>query len=207
MAARSSKSLASCRRATSRAWTNCGLRVLGRILVFVEEDFSPQPVELGVDVVLARCISACAKPRSSRPRASSWRPTFQRAVGEHEEEGGRPEPVADARQVDHRLLHLRHARLARPRFDPRDTSEERSYSQPERKPELLGEAHELSASVPPSGRARHARNGRHRLEEGERQRERMIQSPRQRHRLARSRPARGRDGRGRGDSWPHARGR
>ena len=40
----------------------------------------------------------------------------------------------------HRLLHLRDARLALPRFDPRAASQPPPQSQVERKPERLGES-------------------------------------------------------------------
>jgi hypothetical protein len=71
---------------------------------------------------------------------------LREAFGEPEEELGRSGPAPDPCQLDRRLLHLREARLALPRFHPRPASQEPSRSQVQRKPEPLGETHKFSSA-------------------------------------------------------------
>ena len=66
-------------------------------------------------------------------------PDPAKALGEFSEEPGRCNPATDPSQVGQTLLHLRDARLALARFDPREPLHPPSQSQPERKSVLLGE--------------------------------------------------------------------
>lgn len=70
------------------------------------------------------------------------------ALSEVAENPGRSDPAPDPSQLDHRLLHLRDARLALPRFGPRKASKEPSRSQVIRKPEPLGETHDFFGAFP-----------------------------------------------------------
>jgi len=75
-------------------------------------------------------------------------PDLPETLREEAEERGRSEPARDLSQLDQRLLHLREARLALPRFEPRPASQPPPQCKPERKPELLGETHKFFRAFP-----------------------------------------------------------
>ncbi len=123
------------------------LRLRGRIGVHVEENLRPQPVQLGIVVVLSLLLGSC-DAEGERAQGVVVAPDLPEALGEQDEELGRSEPAPVCSQLAHRLLHLRDARLALPRFDPREASQEPPQSQVQRKPELLGETHEFFGAFP-----------------------------------------------------------
>ena len=180
MAARSSKSLFSCRRAISRDWPKSA-SASSTASVLVEEDLCAQPVELGIDVVRVLALGS-RETESERAQGLVVAADLPEAIGEQSEEPGRSDPAADLRQLDQRLLHLRDARLALPRFDPRTASKILPRSHEQRKPERLGETHELAGEFPrPVGLAA-LEMDESRMEESIRQTERMFHALRQRHR-------------------------
>src|SRR6185436_5967826 len=114
------------------------LRLRGCIRVFVEENLGPQPVELGIVVVLSHAFSL-RDAECERAQGLVVAPDLPEALGKKEEEPGRSGTGPDLGQLDHRLLDLREARLALSRLDPGEASAKPPQSQVERKPELLGE--------------------------------------------------------------------
>ena len=85
---------------------------------------------------------------SERAQGVVVAPDLAEALGERAEDLRRSEPGPDLSQIAHRLLHLRDARLALPRFDPRPAAQNPSHSQVHRKPEPLGETHGFFGAFP-----------------------------------------------------------
>ena len=180
VAARSSNVLASCRR-DLQGLAQERLRFLDRIAVHVEENLGPQPVELRIVEVLSLLLGL-RDTESERAQSVVVAPDLPEALGELAEVRRRPDPASDLSQLDHRLLHLRDARLALPRFDPRPASQNPPQSQPERKPELLGETHKFSGAFPRSAELAALEMDNSSKQESVRQAERMFHALRQCHR-------------------------
>jgi hypothetical protein len=92
------------------------------------------------------------------------------------------EPVPDPSQLDQCLLHFRDARRALPRFDSRPATHNPSHSQPERKPEPLGENHDFFGVFPCPVELAALDMDNSTTEESDSQTERMFHALRQCHR-------------------------
>jgi hypothetical protein len=142
------------------------LHLLDRIAVGVEENLCSQPVELGIVEVLSLLLGEHVA-ESECAQGVVVAPDLPEALGEREED----------------LLYLRNARLALPRFDPRPASQEPSRSQQQRKPELLGEAHDFFGAFPRPVELTALETDSSSKEKSLRKTERIFQTLRQRHRL------------------------
>ena len=158
------------------------LRLLDGIAVHVEENLGPQPVQLGIVVVLALLLGL-RDAVSERPHGGVVAPDLPEALGEHREQLGSHDPAPKLCQLVQRLLHLRDARLALFRLHPRPTRQNPAQAQVQREPKPLGEPHDFFGAFPHPVELTALEVDKSSNGESIRQTERMFHARRQHHSL------------------------